>query len=120
GAVVVYDAARGAARLVRLAPPRGAGVVFESRKAISADAEKPIVSATVVTIVSLGVEKLRRHDVVLYEVSRGQLTALTLALPQGIDPIRAATDEGEVPPVLNERELRIERSTKLTADGYVV
>lgn len=120
GGVIVDDATREGRRIVRLALPRGQAVSFETRRAVkTAEAEKAIASAVVVTLVSLGVDGLRRQDVVLYEVSRGELGTLALTLPAGLEPIRAATDEGEVPPSLDGRELRVERLKRLTATGYL-
>jgi len=118
GCVVVEDVTHDGRRVVRLALPRGEAVGFEARKTVKV-IETAVASADVVTIVSLGVDGPRRHDVVLYEVSRGELGTMTVTLPQGLDPLRAATDEGEAPPALDGRELRIERAKKLTSGGYL-
>lgn len=120
GAVVAEDSPREGRRLVRIAVPRGKPAAFEVRRLVKAgEAEKALARAVVVTLLDLAADGPRRHDVVLYEVARGELSSLLVTLPEGVEPERLATDEGEVPPLAQGREVRVERTHKLTGTGYL-
>lgn len=120
GAVTVDESVRAGRRTVTLALPRGRDLAFEvQRTRKSSQAEAVVASAVVVTLVSLGVDGVRRDDVVLYEVARGELDALAITLPSGLEPVRAATDEGELPAILDGRALRATRTKRLTGTGYL-
>ena len=119
-AVVAEDAVSGGRRTLRLALPRGEPAVLELRRDVKA-AEPPqaVAAAVVVTVVSLGRDTVRRHDVVLYEVQRGDLATLAVTLPQGLEPDAVATDEGAATPWLEGRTLRVERQRRLAGLGYL-
>jgi len=121
GAVAGEDTTRGGRRHLRLALPRSQATTLELRRENKgAEAEKALASAVVVTILELGRDAAWRHDVVLYEVARGELDSLHVTLPEGLAPSSAATDEGETPPLLEGREVRVDRQRKLGGTGYLV
>ncbi|HEX4951817.1 MAG TPA: hypothetical protein VF017_00265 [Thermoanaerobaculia bacterium] len=122
GAVVTADAVTDGRRRLDLAPPRGGPVVFEvSRRSVASAPEEALVRTMVVTLVELGSESARRHDVVLYEVLRGQLGRLEVDLPPGRTDDLVATDEGDAVPVAAEAgHLVVERKRQLTGEGWLV
>jgi hypothetical protein len=121
GAVAAEDATRGGRRQLRLALPRNQATTLELRReSKGAEEEKALASAVVVTILELGRDAALRHDVVLYEVQRGELGSLQVTLPEGLAPSRAATDEGETPPLVDGRAVRVDRQRKLAGTGYLV
>jgi hypothetical protein len=121
GAVVVDDQVRGDRRLVRLAARRGERQVLElRRKGDSAEAEQLLAQTVVLTLFQLRPEGARRHDVVLYEVSRGSLGRFNVALPPGLEVEQAGTDEGAVVPVVENGSLTIHRQRRLQGTGYLV
>lgn len=121
GAVVVDDQAQGGRRHVRLAARRGERQVLELRRKVdSAEAEKLLAQTVVLTLFQLRPEGPRRHDVVLYEVSRGSLGRFTVALSAGLEVEQAGTDEGAVVPVVENGALTIHRQRQLQGTGYLV
>ena len=100
GGVVVEDRERGERRTVRIAAKRGEPQILElKRRFDSADADRLLAQAVVLTIVQLRPEGPRRHDVVLYEVSRGNLPSFVVDLPPGLEVEQVGTDEGAAVPV---------------------
>ncbi|HEX3528216.1 MAG TPA: carboxypeptidase-like regulatory domain-containing protein [Thermoanaerobaculia bacterium] len=121
GAVVVEDQVQGNRRHVRLAARRGEKQVLELRRKIdSAEADKLIAQTVVLTLFQLRPEGPRRHDVILYELSRGSLGRFTVALPPGLEVEQAGTDEGAVVPVVENGSLTIHRQHQLQGTGYLV
>lgn len=121
GAVVIADQEVGERRKVSLAPRRGQSFTLEVRRRIDGgEAEKLLAQSVVVTLVQLLPEGPRRHDVVLYEVSRGALESLAVELPPDLPVDVAGTDEGEVIPVVEARRLAAHRKSRLTGTGYLV
>ena len=120
GAVVVGEVVSGGRRQVRLATQRGNVPLLEARRRYDQGEEKPLAHTVVLTLVQLRPEGLRRHDVLLYEVSRGSLSAFEVTLPAGLEIEQAATDEGPVVPLADGRQLRIERRRQLQGTGYLV
>ncbi len=121
GAVVVEDQVQGNRRHVRLAARRGEKQVLELRRKIdSAEADKLIAQTVVLTLFQLRPEGPRRHDVILYELSRGSLGRFTVALPPGLEVEQAGTDEGAVVPVVENGSLTIHRQHQLHGTGYLV
>jgi len=121
GAVVVEDQVQGGRRHVRLAARRGEKQVLELRRKIdSAEADKQIAQTVVLTLFQLRPEGPRRHDVILYELSRGSLGRFTVALPPGLEVEQAGTDEGAVVPVVENGSLTIHRQHQLHGTGYLV
>lgn len=121
GTVAVADRVQGDRRLLRLSAPRGAAPELVLRPAVAGDqAAELLVQDVVTTFLQLRPDGLRRHDVVLYEVARGALADLVVDLPPGLEVERAATDEGEVVPVVLGSRLVVHRRNLLRAGGYLV
>ena len=121
GAVVVDDAVAGGRRAVRLAIRRGATPVLEVQRRLSGtEATKLLAQSVVLTLFQLRPDGLRRHDVVLYEVSRGSLASLAVDLPGDLAVEQVATDEGDVVPVVDAHHLTVHRRRQLTGIGYLV
>ena len=59
----------------------------------------------VLTLVQIRPDGPRRHDVVIYEVSRGGLGSFSVDLPPGLAVETVGTDEGEVVPAIESRRL---------------
>lgn len=121
GGVVVEERERDGRRTVRLAAKRGEAQVLEMRRKVdSAEAEKLLAQSVVLTIFQLRPEGARRHDVVLYEVSRGGLGSFAVELPPGVEVEQAATDEGPAVPVVESGRLTVHRHRQLRGTGYLV
>jgi hypothetical protein len=121
GTVVVEDRVDGARRTVRLTSRRGQAQTLEVRRKMDGgDAEKLLAQSVVLTLIQLRPDGLRRHDVVIYEVSRGGLGSFTVDLPPGLDVETVGTDEGEVVPAIESRRLTVQRREQLRGVGYLV
>lgn len=121
GGVVVEEKEQGGRRMVRLASKRGETQVLEMRRRFdSADAERLLAQAVQLTIVQLRPEGVRRHDVVLYEVSRGSLPSFTVTLPAGVVAEQVGTDEGPAVPGIEGGALTVHRHRQLQGTGYLV
>ncbi len=121
GTVVVEDRVEGTRRTVRLTARRGEAQTVEVRRKLDGgDAEKLLAQSLVLTLVQLRPDGPRRHDVVLYEVSRGGLGSFTVDLPPGLTVETVGTDEGEVVPVVESRRLTVQRRQQLRGVGYLV
>ncbi|HEY4593088.1 MAG TPA: hypothetical protein VIJ61_11815, partial [Thermoanaerobaculia bacterium] len=121
GTVVVEDRVEGTRRTVRLTARRGQAQTVEVRRKLDGgDAEKLLAQSLVLTLIQLRPDGPRRHDVVLYEVSRGSLGSFTVDLPPGLAVETVGTDEGEVVPVIEARRLTVQRRQQLRGVGYLV
>ncbi|MFY9825765.1 MAG: hypothetical protein WAM82_30605 [Thermoanaerobaculia bacterium] len=121
GAVIVDDRTEGGRRRVQLTTRRGEAQVVEVRREVDgSEAEKLLAQSVVLTLVQLLPDGPRRHDVVLYEISRGGLGSFTVDLPPGLVVEQAGTDEGAVIPVVESRRLTINRRHQLRGTGYLV
>lgn len=121
GGVVVEEKEQGGRRTVRLASKRGETQVLEMKRRFdSADAERLLAQAVQLTIVQLRPEGVRRHDVVLYEVSRGSLPSFTVTLPAGVVAEQVGTDEGPAVPGIEGGALTVHRHRQLQGTGYLV
>jgi hypothetical protein len=121
GAVIVDDRTEGDRRRIQLTTRRGQAQIVEVRRKVDdGDAEKLLAQSVVLTLVQLLPDGPRRHDMVLYEVSRGGLGSFTVDLPPGLAVEQAGTDEGTVIPVMESRRLTINRSNQLRGIGYLV
>jgi hypothetical protein len=121
GGVVVEDREQGARRTVRLASRRGEAQVLElKRRFDSAEADRLLAQAVALTIFQLRPEGPRRHDVVLYEVSRGSLPSFSVDLPPGVEVEQAGTDEGPAVPSVENGRLTVHRHRQLQGIGYLV
>ncbi len=119
-AVVVEESSGGERRRLLLAPERGERAVLELRRAAAAGAaETTRARAVVVTMARLGGDRFERHDVVHYEVSRGELDRFEVDLPNGLEVTRATTDEGSALPILDARRLAVERAQRLASTGHL-
>lgn len=120
GAVVAEDVLKEGRRMLRLSLPRGQASTFETRRDVkSGEGPKALATAVTVTIVGLGRNGPRRHDIAFFEVARGEIGTMGVTLPEGVEPDKVVSDEGEVTPWLEGRELRVERAKKLTGTGYL-
>ncbi|HEY2293421.1 MAG TPA: carboxypeptidase-like regulatory domain-containing protein [Thermoanaerobaculia bacterium] len=121
GTVVVEDRVEAARRTVRLTARRGQAQTVEVRRKLDGgDAEKLLAQSLVLTLVQLRPDGPRRHDVVLYEVSRGGIGSFTVDLPPGLVVETVGTDEGEVVPTVESRRLTVQRRQQLRGVGYLV
>ena len=121
GAVVVEDRVEGGRRHLRLSARRGLEPVLSLRRQVAGDETATLLAQDdVVTLLQLRPEGLRRHDVVLYEVTRGGLADLVVDLPPGLEVERAGTDEGEVQPVVEGNHLVVHRRRRLQGSGFLV
>jgi hypothetical protein len=121
GAVIVADRTEGDRRRIQLTTSHGKAQTVEVRRKVDgSEAEKLLAQSVVLTLVQLLPDGPRRHDVVLYEVSRGGLGSFTVDLPPGLAVEQAGTDEGNVIPVLESRRLTINRTSQLRGTGYLV
>jgi hypothetical protein len=121
GTVVVEDRVEGSRRTVRLTSRRGQAQTVEVRRKLDGgDAEKLLAQSLVLTLIQLRPDGPRRHDVVLYEVSRGGIGSFTVDLPPGLSVETVGTDEGEVVPTVESRRLTVQRRQQLRGVGYLV
>jgi len=121
GTVVVEDRVDGARRTVRLTSRRGQAQTLEVRRKVDGDAEKLLAQSVVLTLIQLRPDGPRRHDVVIYEVSRGGLGGFTVDLPPGLAVETVGTDEGEMVPAIESRRLTVQRRQQLRGGvGYLV
>jgi hypothetical protein len=121
GSIVVDDRVEGERRKVRFTTRRGEAPSLElRRRGDGSEAEKLLAQSVVLTLVQLGPDGPRRHDVVLYEVSRGGMASFTVDLPAGLAVENAGTDEGDVVPVVDSRRLTVHRRAQLRRTGYLV
>ena len=120
GAVVSEESEEGNRRRLRLALPRGEDHTIElRRRATGAEEERILARAVQVTLLKVLHHGLRRHDVVLYEVLRGELGRFRVEVPAGLDVEVASTDEGEVVPLVDSGRLTVERHRRLSGVGYL-
>jgi hypothetical protein len=121
GSVVAEDQVEQGRRHLRLALRRDHRHTLEMRREIKGgEAERALAQTVVVTILKLTPDGPSRHDVMLYEVSRGKLSAHHVELPSGMVVERIGTDEGDVPPIADDRSLAVQRNTRLSGSGYLV
>ncbi|HEX5715775.1 MAG TPA: hypothetical protein VF179_06430 [Thermoanaerobaculia bacterium] len=121
GGVVVEDREQGGRRTLRMASKRGEAQVLElKRRFDSAEADRLLAQAVALTIFQLRPEGPRRHDVVLYEVSRGSLPSFSVDLPPGVEVEQAGTDEGPAVPSVENGRLTVHRHRQLQGTGYLV
>ncbi len=124
-AVVVEDTSAGERRRLRLAPMRGKRASLELRRdAAGAIEAETRARAVVVTVARLGAQGVKRHDLVLYEVTRGELSRFAVALPEAgqrhsFEVERATTDEGPALPIVEAGRLEVERRRRLSTVGHL-
>ncbi|HEV2845145.1 MAG TPA: hypothetical protein VG477_09895, partial [Thermoanaerobaculia bacterium] len=110
GSVVVEDLVAGARRKVRLTAKRGQSPAVEVRRKVDGgEADQLLAQTLVLTLVQLQPDGPRRHDVILYDVSRGGLGGFTVDLPPGLAVDQVGTDEGDVVPAVESRRLTVHR-----------
>jgi hypothetical protein len=121
GTVVVEDRVEGSRRTVRLTSRRGQAQTVEVRRKVDGgDADRLLAQSLVLTLIQLLPDGPRRHDVVIYEVSRGGMGSFTVDLPPGLTAETVGTDEGEVVPAVESRRLTVQRRQQLRGVGYLV
>ncbi len=120
GAVVVSETQDGARRRLHLAPLRGKAHELRLHRDLEGStADLVFARAVVVTLAELTALGTRRHDVVHYEVQRGELERLEVELPAGLVPQTIGTDEGEADVLLKGDTLVVPRQQRLTKSGYL-
>jgi hypothetical protein len=121
GAVPVEDKVDHGRRLLRLSAKRGETPRLTLRRQVDGnEAARLLAESTVLTIVQLRPDGPRRHDVVLYDVSRGALSDLAVELPAGLAVEQAASDEGMAVPEEEGRRLVVHRRRQLQGTGFLV
>jgi hypothetical protein len=121
GSVVADERVEAGRRHLRLGLRRNQEHTIEMRREVKGgESERVLVQTVVVTILKLKPDGPSRHDVVLYEVSRGKLAEHQVELPPGLVVERIGTDEGDVPPITDGNRLVVQRNTRLSANGYLV
>jgi hypothetical protein len=123
GGVAVEERVDRGRRRLRLSAKRGETPGLTLRRQVDGnEADRLLAESTVLTIVELRPDGPRRHDVVLYDVSRGALTDLAVELPAGLAVEQAASDEGMVAPEAEEegRRLTVHRRRRLQGAGFLV
>jgi hypothetical protein len=120
GAVVAEEWVREGRRTLRFTSPRHKPQRFELRRKVEGEeAERLLAQSVVVTLARLRPDGLERHDLVLFEVSRGGLTELALRLPPGLEPLAVHTDEGEAPALVEGGTLRVPCAARLAGTGWL-
>ncbi len=121
GAVVAEDRVQGDRRLLRLSAARGAEPRLEIRRTVAgSEAAQLLVQDVVTTFLQVRPEGTWRHDVVLYDVARGELGEFAVDLPAGLTVERAGTDEGAADPIVTGNRLVVHRQRRLHGTGYLV
>lgn len=120
GVTVARDEVEGERRRLELAVRRGQKHALRVNRQLKAgETEKALVRAVAVTILTVRPEGVRRHEVLLYEVSRGTLAILQATLPEGFELDRLATDEGEQPALSEENRVTVQRTALLSGTGFL-
>ncbi|MEO1368039.1 MAG: carboxypeptidase-like regulatory domain-containing protein, partial [Acidobacteriota bacterium] len=120
-AVLVAETLQGGRRAVELAVETGDAVTVRLWPRVASEAsERLLAHAVQAVVVQLRPEGWRRHDVVLYDVSRGELDRFELGLPPGVEVDEVATDEGPVAAVADAGALALHRTERLRSAGYAV
>lgn len=121
GAVVVREEVSDGRRRLQLALPRGRRQAVDLGRGLDRETvQEALVQAVLVTILDLDPLGTRRHDIVLYEVLRGEVSSFELTLPPGLTVEQVGSDEGDVIPLRDEDRLTVSRDRRLTGTGYVV
>jgi len=121
GAVVDQETVSAGRRQLRMATARHQQASLELRREVSGgEAERTLARAVVVAVVRLGSDRVLRHDVVLYEVSRGSLSRLEVELPAGLELEALASDEGDLPPLAEAGRVSVQREARLSGTGHLL
>lgn len=108
-------------RRLAAAQTLGRAVTVEVRRRTGELAAEPaLADAALLTLFQFRPDGVLRHDIVLYEVVRGEIDRFEVALPEQIAPELVATDEGPALPVRQGDTWTVARERKLTGSGYVV
>ena len=119
--VEVEEEPAGARRRLLLAPVRGQRAALDlQRRVTGAEEEQARVRAVAVTVARVSAQGLERHDLVLYDVERGELGRFVVDVPGALEVRRAATDEGPAVPLIEAGRLTVERQRRLSANGRLV
>lgn len=121
GAVVVDEETSDGRRRLQLALPRGREQTVDLGRDLDQETvREALVQAVLVTVLDLDALGTRRHDIVLYEVLRGEVSTFELTLPPGLRVDQVGTDEGDVIPLREGDRLTVNRDRRLTGTGYAV
>ncbi len=108
-------------RHLRLATPRYQKTSLTLRREVTGgEAERALARAVVVAVLRLGGDRVLRHDVVLYEVSRGSLSRMEVELPPGLALEALASDEGDLAPLAEAGKVSVQRIEKLHGTGHLL
>ena len=120
GPVLVGDRELDGKRVLTFALARGTSAWMEIlESSVTAGADRLLASSVVATVIQLQREHWQRHDVAMFDVSRGSLDTMRLSLPEHLVVDQAVTDEGPIPwldPSLKDLELSRRRPLK-SGDG---
>ncbi|NOZ95601.1 MAG: carboxypeptidase regulatory-like domain-containing protein [Acidobacteria bacterium] len=120
GTVVASEQVADGRRKLELGIPPGSSPTFSVAATLTEDQSKDLfATVTTVTLLRVTATGVRRTDIALYDVQRGELATHRIELPEGFEPDRAATDEREVPPLPDGHTLRIRREESLDFEGWV-
>lgn len=121
--VLVGDQVLAGKRTLTFAVARGTSAWMEIlADTVTAGADRLLASSVVATVIQLQREQWQRHDVAMFDVSRGSLDAMELGLPDHVSVTDAVTDEGPVrrlDPASARLEINRRRPLKSGGSGYV-
>lgn len=121
GATQVAEQVDGETRRLTAAQTIGRAVSIEIRRRTGElQAEPALADASLLTLFQFRPDGVLRHDIVLYEVVRGEVDRFDVVLPAEIVPELVATDEGPALPLREGTAWTVARERKLTGSGYVV
>ena len=123
GPVLVDDQELAGKRTLTFALAQGTSAWMEIlADTVTAGADRLLASSVVATVIQLQREQWQRHDVAMFDVSRGTLDAMGLGLPGHLAVDGAVTDEGPVRRLdPSSAQLGIDRRRPLKSgeSGYV-
>lgn len=121
GATLAAEDVAGEGRRLTAAQALGRAVTVEIRRRTGELAAEPaLADASLLTLFQFRPDGVLRHDIVLYEVVRGEIDRFDVSLPDEVVPELVATDEGPALPVREGGTWTVARERKLTGSGYVV
>lgn len=121
GAVAVEDGDADGRRRVRLALARDRDLHLQIERALDrVQADSLLARASVVTVVGLEPDGVRRRDIVAFDVLRGALGDLEVRLPEGVRVDEIFTDEGPATPTYDGTTLRVRRTAPLVGGGHMI
>lgn len=121
GATQVAERIDEGSRRLTAAQTIGRAVAIDIRRRTGELAAEPaLADASLLTLFQFRPDGVLRHDIVLFEVVRGEVDRFEVTLPPELVPELVATDEGPALPVREGATWTVARERKLTGSGYVV